>query len=366
MSEKEPDYYELLGVPRDADEKAIKSAYHKLAMKYHPDRNPSPDAQDKFKQIATAYAVLKDPKKRAQYDAQGAEGVAHYTPEDLYGDLDLGDLFGDMGFGFGGGNIFDRLFGGSRRASRSTQGQDLRAQVQVPLDMIYHGGKEEIQITHPVTCHTCHGFGTANGKPPELCSACHGSGRRVASLDKTQSGQQVRFQQVTICPVCQGKGTAITEPCRTCSGYGKVEKQEKLKITIPKGIEDGAVLRVAGHGLPGDDATQPAGDLFVTVFAKPDPRFQRRGSDLWRKQAIEVSDAVLGTQVQVPTMNGKLNVKIPAGTQPGDVLRIRGKGLPHYQQSGFGDIHLRIEIKVPKDLSAEEKQLWEKIKDLRH
>lgn len=361
MNNSEPDYYQILGVARDADEKAIKSAYHKLAMKYHPDRNPSPEAQEKFKQIATAYAILKDPKKRARYDAQGAEGVAHYTPDDLFGNLDLGDLFGDMGFGFGGGSIYDRMFGGGRRAKRATHGQDLRVQIEVPLEVIYSGGKEEIQISHPVSCPKCHGYGTADGKSPDLCSACNGSGRHVETRGENRDGQQFNVQQITICPVCHGKGTTSESPCTICSGYGKIEKQEKLKITIPRGIEDGSVLRIAGHGLPAEEPSLPSGDLYVSVFTKPDARFQRKGSDLWRKQILKAADAVLGAQIQISTLDGKVNVNIPPGTQADDILRVRGKGLPHYQKPGFGDIKLRVEISLPKYVSGKERQLWEEL-----
>ena len=365
MATQDRDYYEVLGVPRDADEKAIKGAYHKLAMKWHPDRNPSPDAAEKFKEIAKAYAILKDPKKRARYDSQGMEGVAHFTPDDLFGGLDLDDLFGDMGFGFGGGSIYDRLFGGRRRASQPAHGQDLRVSVEVSLETINAGGKEEIHVSHPVTCETCHGYGTADGKPPALCAACNGSGRKVHSRDEQRGEQQVRFQQITICPVCHGKGTQISSVCPTCSGYGKVEKQESLKISIPAGIEDGMVLRVPGHGLPAERPETPPGDLHVSVYARRDPRFERRGADLWRSETIEAEDAALGTEIHVPTLEGRLKVKIPAGTQPDEILRLRGKGLPRFRNTGQGDLNLRIMIHIPEELSEEEKRLYEDLRKKR-
>lgn len=365
MAEQERYYYEVLGVPRDADERTIKDAYHKLAMKWHPDRNPSPDAAEKFKEIAKAYAILKDPKKRARYDSQGMEGVAHFTPEDLFGGLDLGDLFGDMGFGFGGGSIFDRLFGGRRRAAQPAHGRDLRVSVQVPLETIYHGGQEEIRVTHPATCQACHGYGTADGKPAPICPVCQGSGRKITSRGDRQGDHQIRFQQVTVCPVCQGKGTQIKRPCLVCSGFGKVEKEETLKVTIPRGIEEGTVLRVAGHGLPADRPGSPPGDLDVSVHAQRDPRFQRRGADLWRSEKIEAADAALGTNIQVPTLDGKVNVKIPPGTQPDEILRLKGKGLPHFRDSGYGDLNLRIVIHVPEGLGQEERGLYERLRALR-
>ncbi|TNF97994.1 MAG: J domain-containing protein [Gammaproteobacteria bacterium] len=365
MSEPDRDYYEVLGVPRDADEHAIKDAYHKLAMKWHPDRNDSPEAEEKFKEIAKAYAILKDPKKRARYDSMGMEGVAHFTPEDLFGGLDMGDLFGDMGFGFGGSSIFDRMFGGRARARQPTQGQDLRISVEVPLEVVYHGGQHEIRVSHPVTCETCHGYGTADGKSPPLCKACNGSGRRVSSRSEQRGKQQFTFQQMTICPQCQGKGTQISSPCLACSGFGKIEKAETLKVTIPAGIEDGMVLRVAGHGLPAEQPGLPPGDLQVTVLSKLDPRFQRRGADLWRSQIIEAADAALGTEIQVPTLDGKLKVKIPAGTQPDEILRLRGKGLPRFRGSGHGDLNLRIVVHIPEDLSKEERQLYQELRKKR-
>ena len=362
MKKKDRDYYEVLGVPRDADEHAIKDAYHKLAMKWHPDRNPSPEAEHKFKEIAKAYAILKDAKKRARYDSQGMEGVAHFTPDDLFGDLDMEDLFGDMGFGFGGGSIFDRMFGGRRRANHPLHGKDLRIGVEVPLETIYHGGKHEIRVSHPVNCDSCHGYGTANGKPAPLCAACNGSGRKVDIRDETREEQKVRFQQITICPECHGKGVHIKKPCRTCSGYGKLEKEETLKITIPEGIEDGVVLRVAGHGMPADTPEIPPGDLQVSIYTRSDSRFQRRGADLWRSETVEAVDATLGTRIQVPTLDGRLKVKIPPGTQPDDILRLRGKGLPRFQSSGYGDLNLRIVVHIPEKLSAAEKKLYRDLK----
>lgn len=365
MTAQDRDYYEVLGLPRDADERAIKDAYHKLAMKWHPDRNKTPEAEAKFKEIAKAYAILKDPKKRARYDSLGMDGVAHFTPEDLFGDLDMGDLFGDMGFGFGGGSIFDRMFGGHRRASQPLHGQDLRISVEVPLEVIYHGGEHDIHVSHPASCESCHGYGTADGKPPPLCSACNGSGRQIKMHDEKRGEQQFRFQQITICPQCQGRGTQIKSPCPSCSGFGKVEKQENLKITIPPGIEDGMVLRVAGHGLPADKPDLPPGDLQVSVFAQRDPRFQRRGADLWRSETIEVVDAMLGTEIQVPTLAGKLKVKIPAGCQPDEILRLKDKGLPYFRKPGHGDLNLRLIVHVPEDLSKDEQKLFEEFRKKR-
>lgn len=362
MNKKTLDYYEILGIPRDADEAAIKKAYHKLAMKWHPDRNQSPESEEKFKQIATAYAVLKDPKKRARYDSLGMEGVAHFTPEDLFGGLDMGDLFGDMGFGFGGSSIFDRMFGGGKRARQPSHGQDLRINIEVPLTLIHTGGQHEISVSHPATCDACHGYGTSDGKAPSLCKVCNGSGRQIVSHDEKRGDQNIRFQQINICPACHGKGTQIETPCRICGGYGKIEKQETLKITIPAGIEEGTVLRVPEHGLPADMPELPAGDLHVFVFSKPDPRFQRRGADLWRSEPVDVLDAILGKELEVLTPDGKVKVKIPAGTQPDEILRLKGKGLKRFNTEGNGDLNLRIVIHIPEHLDSETRKQFEDIR----
>jgi molecular chaperone DnaJ len=368
MNTRDRDYYEVLGVPRDADEKAVKEAYHKLAMHWHPDRNPAPNAEEKFKEIAKAYAILKDPKKRARYDTQGMEGVAHFTAEDLFADLDLGGIFGDFGFGrdtgFGGGDIFDRMFGFGQRARRPTHGQDLRVSIEVPLETIYSGGKQEIRISHPVSCEACHGYGTHDGKAPPPCPNCEGTGRHVEAKEEKRGEQQVRFQQITVCPVCHGKGTRVDEPCKTCGGYGKVEKEELLNLNIPSGIEDATVLRVPGHGLPANEPGLPPGDLHVSVYSRPDVRFQRRGADLWRAETIEVEDAVLGTKIQVPTLGGRLNVKIPAGIQPDEILRLQGKGLPRFRDSGYGDLNLRIVVHVPEELTHAQKTLYKQLKKI--
>lgn len=362
MAAHQRDYYEILGIPRDSDEQTLKKAYHKLAMKWHPDRNKSAEAEERFKEIATAYAILKDPKKRMRYDTHGMEGVAHYTSEDLFGGLDLGDLFGDMGFGFGGGSIFDRMFG--RRSTRSQHGQDLRVQVEIPLETVYDGGIQEVEVSHPVACSTCHGHGTKSGTPPPSCRSCHGTGRIVSTHSDSKGKQQIKVQQIKVCPVCHGKGTEISDPCSTCGGYGQVEKQETIRVTIPPGIEDGVVLRIAGHGLPGEQPDIPPGDLHVVVSTSADGRFQRRGPDLWRTETIEVPDAVFGTTRSVPGLGGNIELKVPPGTQPDEILRLRGKGLPRFRDSGYGDINVRIQVHVPKKLSKKERKLYEQLREV--
>jgi len=361
MVDSSTDYYNILGVPRDADADTIKKAYHKLALKWHPDKNKSPEAEEKFKQIAKAYAILKDPKKRARYDTQGMEGVAHYTPEDLFGDFDLGDLFGRMDFGFGGG-MFDSLFG--HRQTRPTHGQDLRVSIHVPLSLINSGGKQTVRVSHPVTCPRCHGYGTQNGNAPPPCPACNGSGRKINTRSEKRGEQNVQFQQISVCPVCHGRGTSISEPCTHCGGYGQYEKEDKLKVHIPAGIEEGAMLRIAGYGMPGSSAGTPAGDLYVSVYSQPDTRFQRQGADLWQMVELNVTEAVLGTEVKLPTLDKPVKVKIPSGTQPDDVIRLKGKGLPRYQIAGHGDMKLRLLVNIPKRLTEKQKALYEQLHKL--
>ncbi len=362
MSSHVRDYYEVLGVPRDADGQAIKKAYHKLAMQYHPDRNKSPDAGERFKEIATAYAILKDPQKRARYDMEGMAGVAHYSSEDLFGGLDLGDLFGDMGFGFGGGSIFDRMFG--RRTTRPQHGRDLRVQVEIPLEMVNEGGRQDVKVSHPVACTACHGHGTKSGTAPPLCKHCSGTGRIVSTSSESKGEQQIRVQQINVCPHCHGKGTEITDPCSSCGGYGQVEKEETIKVTIPPGIEDGVVLRVAGHGLPADQPDIAPGDLHVVIVMRGDGRFQRRGPDLWRAETVTVPEAVLGTTRMIPGLSGDLEMEIPPGTQPDAILCLKGKGLPLFRGSGRGDVNIRIQLHVPEKLSKKEQKLYEQLREL--
>jgi len=360
----ERDYYEVLGISRDADQKSIKDAYHRLAMKWHPDRNKSPDAEAHFKEIAKSYAILSNPEKRAQYDGHGFEGVAHFTDEDLYRNIDLGSLFGNLGFGFGpgGDSIFDRFFGG--RARRTARGQDLRFNLEVSLKRIAEGGKETIRYNRPITCKVCDGHGTASGKAPQKCKTCNGSGHQIqVQKSEKKKGQTINIQQIISCADCHGHGTIIEATCKKCGGSGKLDKIEKLRLDIPVGIEDGMTLRVPHHGLSGGPGAE-RGDLHVVIFAAPDTRFQRRGADLWRAETLQISDAVLGCTLRVPTLNDHAEVKIPAGTQPNEILRLRGKGLPRFGNSGNGDINLRIQLHIPKHLSVEELKLFTKLREL--
>lgn len=362
----ERDYYEILGVPRDASRKTIKDAYHRLAMKWHPDRNTAPDAEDRFKEIATAYAVLSDPRKRARYDATGTEGVAHFTSEDLFRNVDLGSIFGDLGFGFGPGgeSVFDRFF---RQPGRSSRGDDLTIRLEVPLERIAAGGKERVHFSRLTTCSACKGHGTRSGKPAPKCKKCGGTGHAVLTHERNEKqGRAFRIQQITTCPACDGRGTSVKRACPQCGGSGQMHKEETLEVNIPAGVEDGMMLRVSGHGQPGPTPGQP-GDLLLQIVGAPDPRFRRRGADLWRGITLDVTDAVLGTKVKVPTLpDGEVEVTIPPGTQPDEIFRLRGKGLPRFGEKGTGDLKLRVSIQVPENLSDDERELYERLRNMHH
>ncbi|NIR31125.1 MAG: J domain-containing protein [Gammaproteobacteria bacterium] len=360
------DYYEVLGVPRNADAKAIKDAFRRLALKYHPDRNKAPEAEARFKEIAEAYAVLSDPKKRAEYDTRGFPGVADFTAEDLFGGIDFGDIFGDVGFdldfGFGGGGLFDRLF--RHRRAGPSRGRDLEVKVVIPLETILHGGEETVRYSRPVTCTRCQGSGAEPGTAPRQCVTCGGTGRKVVTRGERRGEGSIRFQSITTCPDCDGVGTIIDKPCRECRGRGQVAREESLKVIIPAGAEEGMALRIPRHGFPSSDSRGLPGDLFVVVSSAADVRFTRSGADLWRTETLSVAEAVLGTELDVPTLDGMAKVTVPPGTQPDEVLRLRGKGLPEYGGLGRGNLNLRIQVRIPDRLTTEERELYQRLRAL--
>ena len=360
MATVQRDYYEVLGVPRDADEKAIKAAFRRLALMYHPDRSKEPGAEERFKEVAEAYAVLSDPKKRAEYDARGFDGIAGFSREDLFGGIDFGDLFRSRGFDFGGAGFFDRFFAPRRGAGRA-QGENIEVQLVVPLERVLTGGEEMVRFTRPETCPICHGSGAAPGTAPRSCETCKGSGQHV--IEGQREGN-VSFRRITTCPACQGRGTMIDKPCPDCRGLGKVEREEALTVKIPIGGEEGMVLRVPGRGHPGREAGGTPGDLYVIVHTAPDPRFERRGADLWRIETIEVVDAVLGVQREIPTLNGPAKVTIPAGTQPGTVLRLRRQGVPEFGSDRRGELYVAVHVHVPERLSRQERELYQQLRSL--
>jgi len=365
MPDSQRDYYEVLGVARDADAKAIKEAFRSLAMKYHPDRNKSPDAEARFKEIAEAYAILSDPRKRADYDARGFAGVAGFSAEDLFAGINLDDIFGETGFGAGfGSSLFGNLFGRHRRHAGPARGRDLEVQLTIPLQKVNSGGEEMVHFNRPVVCSGCRGSGAEKGTEPRRCEACNGSGRHVSTRQESKEQGAIRFQQITTCPVCHGQGVFIDHPCRQCNGTGKELREDKLKVSIPPGVEEGMALRIPGHGLPSEEPGGETGDLYVIVMSAPDSRFVRSGADLWRTETLEIPDAVLGTTLKIATLDGHVDIRVPAGTQPDEILRLRGKGLVKFGGYGRGDIKIRLQVHIPEKPGREEKALYRQLQDM--
>ncbi len=366
MTTEQRDYYEVLGVARDADAKAIKDAFRELALKYHPDRNKSPEAEARFKEIAEAYAVLSDPKKRADYDVRGFASVEGFSAEDLFSGVDFGDIFGDMGFGFnfGGGGLFSDMFRHHRHPRGPVKGNDLEVGLTIPLEKVNTGGDETVHFSRPVICPACHGTRSKPGSEPRKCTACDGSGKQVTTRQEKKEKGTVSFQQITICPVCHGQGSFIEDPCDTCQGRGEVKQEDNLKVTIPEGVDEGTALRVPGHGLPSPAPNGPPGDLYVVVRSRPDPRFERHGADLWRLETIETPDAILGDKIKIPTLDGAVEVTVPAGSQPDEVLCLKGKGLPVFGTHMHGNINIRLQVHLPEKLSAEERTLYEQLRNI--
>jgi molecular chaperone DnaJ len=357
MAEARRDYYEVLGVSHDADAKTIKNAFRRLALQYHPDRSREPGAEERFKEIAEAYAVLSDPKRRADYDAGGFAGVAGFTPEDLFARMDLRDIFGGLGFDSTGEGLFDRRFG--RRRAGPPRGANVEVELVVSLERVLRGGEETVRFPRVETCGTCQGSGAKAGTSPRRCAACGGTGQH--SVSRREAG--VSVHTITTCSACHGRGSTIEQPCTDCRG-GEVEREETLTVKVPVGIEEGMALCVPGRGAPSRERGGTAGDLFVIVRTAPDPRFERRGTDLWRVETIAVADAALGTRLTVPTLEGHATVTIPPGTQPDTVLRLRGKGLPEFGDRRRGDLHVVARVHVPEHVSREERALYERLRTL--
>ncbi len=354
MPEKK-DYYEVLGVAKDASEKDIKSVYRKLAMKYHPDRSDASDAEERFKEISEAYAVLSDPDKRKKYDQFGHAGInSQYSQEDLFRGVNFEDLL--RGFGFGGGDsIFDMFFGGGRGRGPA-RGRDLRYDINLTLEQAASGLETTIDIPRTESCPACTGSGAKRGTSPVNCSNCRGSGQ-VTRTQSTPFGQIVTS---TACSRCGGRGQIITNPCPECSGTGRLRKTRKINIKIPLGVEDGQHLKLRGQGdaaLPGGEA----GDLYVIINVLPHAKFQRVDSDLLLEMPISITQAALGADVEVPTLNGRARIKVPAGTQTGSVFRLRGKGMPRLQGLASGDLHVKVKVRTPSALTERQRQLMEEL-----
>lgn len=356
MADVKRDYYELLGVARSADEKAIKDAFRAAARKWHPDRNKSPEAVERFKEISEAYGVLSDADKRRRYDRGGHAAV---DGGGFSGDVDLGDLFG-----FGGGSIFDTLFGGGgrrrqQRHSGPRPGRNATIEVAVSLERIAEGGEEELRLSRRVECMACGGDGATPGTERRRCSGCRGTGQRVV---ERREGPML-FRQVVGCPTCQGAGTIVESPCERCDGAGRVAEEEVLRLKIPAGIPDGMALRVPGRGEESEDPGGIPGDLHVVVHGR-DPRFERRGAHLVTTEAVSIVDLALGVSLNVATPTGSVRVHVPAGTQHGATLKVRGAGLPEFREAGRGDLYVGVEARVPVDVSPAERELYERLREL--
>lgn len=349
------DYYELLGVKRDASADAIKKAYRKLAMKYHPDKNPGDSAAEaKFKEVSEAYEVLSDTDKRAKYDQfghDGLKGVWGGGGFDINRDFThFGDLQDILGTIFGGGGLGDIFGGGGRRRARSAPrgGADLRFDLQIDLEEAAFGSKREITIPVAEQCDTCNGTGMKPGTARETCRHCNGQGM-------VTSGSGF-FQMSQTCPVCGGSGTVMQYPCRACNGTARKKVKRKLTLTIPKGVDTGSRLRLAGKG-EGGLRGAPDGDLYVILHVSAHDVFERRGDDLFCEVPVPFETAVLGGEVQVPTIDGYAKIKLAAGTESGKVFRLKGKGMPSIEGYGRGDLHVYILIAVPSRLDGRQKKL---------
>lgn len=338
------DYYEVLGVSKDASKEEIKKAYRKLSKQFHPDINKEADASEKFQEVKEAYEVLSDEQKRAQYDQYG-----HQDPNQGFGG------FGGGAEGFGFDDIFSTFFGGgSRRRDPNAprKGDDLQYSMTIDFMDAVFGKEEEIELPKDETCSTCHGSGAKPGTKPKTCPYCEGSGQVNVTQD-TPFGRMVNRRA---CQHCQGTGQIIPEKCTTCHGEGKVRKVKKIKVTIPAGVDDGQQLRVTGQGGPGVNGG-PTGDLYVVFRVRPHKTFERDGDDIYMDLSISIAQAALGDEIEVPTVSGKVKLKIPAGTQSGARFRLKGKGVKNVHGYGTGDQHIIIQVKTPTKLNEKQKQL---------
>ncbi|WJI24497.1 molecular chaperone DnaJ [Thermosynechococcus sp. QKsg1] len=355
------DFYDILGVSRSADAEELKRAYRRLARKYHPDVNKEPGAEEKFKEINRAYEVLSDPQARANYDRFGEAGVSGVGAA---GFSDFG--IGDMG---GFADIFETFFGGGfggftssgRRSQGPTRGEDLRYDLKLEFREAVFGGEKEIRINHLETCKTCQGTGAKPGTRPVTCSTCGGIGQ-VRRSARTPFGS---FTQLTTCPTCGGSGEVIESRCESCGGQGHIQVSKKLKITIPAGVDNGTRLRVSGEGDAGLRGGPP-GDLYVYLFVEPDPEFQREGNNILSRIKISYLQAILGCRIPVSTVDGEAELKIPAGTQPGTVFILEGRGVPRVGNPvARGDHLITVDVEIPTHITHEERELLEKLAKIR-
>lgn len=344
------DYYEVLGLNREASKDDIKSAYRRLAKQYHPDVNKEDGAEEKFKELSEAYSVLSDDEKRATYNRYGHAAFQGGAGMSDFGGFTVDDIFEQFFGSFGG----SARGGSARRGPR--RGADLRHELNLTFDEAMHGTQKEIEITRAEICPTCSGKGAEPGTEPQRCGTCKGTGE-IRQVRQTFLGSMVN---VSTCPTCNGTGETIATPCHTCKGRTRVRNTKKLTVTVPPGVDTGTQIRLSGEGEPGSGGG-PAGNLYVVLGVQPHPYFRRRGDDIWMEFNLNIAQAALGADVTVPTVDGEEKIKVPAGTQPGTVFPLRHKGVPRLQRSGRGDQFVVINVAIPTALNAEQKRL---LKDL--
>jgi molecular chaperone DnaJ len=355
------DYYETLGVSRSATIDEIKRAYRKLALKYHPDRNKAPDAAEKFREISEAYAVLSDKEKRSMYDRFGHAGVhGRWSSEDIFGGINFEDLLRSLGLGggFGGfGSIFDLLMGGPsfRQTTQRTVGIDLRFDMEITLKEAAKGLEQEITIPRDEICTHCKGTGAEPGSKITSCSRCQGTGE-LRQMQRSAFGQVIR---ISTCPTCNGRGQTPEKLCKECRGRRVVRRERQLLVKIPPGVDTGTMLRLSGQGA--SDGGGKPGDLYVVIHVRPDPTFKRMGDDILVEVPISITQAALGAEIEVPTLTKRAKLKIPAGTQPDTILRLKGEGMPRPQGHGRGNQLVRIKVVIPTKLSKQQEELLKKL-----
>ena len=360
------DYYEVLGVSRNADAAAIKKAYRKLAKKYHPDMNPGDkEAEQKFKEASEAYAVLSDPDKRRQYDQfghaafeNGGGGAGGGFGGFDFNGADMGDIFGDI-FGGGFGDIFGGGFGGGQtQRSGPRRGENLRVRLNITFEEAAFGCEKDVSVERSEQCATCKGSGCQPGTTPEICPDCHGSGM-VQVQQRTPMGV---FASTRPCQKCRGTGRIIHQPCTDCGGTGAVRKRKTIKINIPAGIDHGQTISLRGQGNAGKNGGS-AGDLLITVMVQPDEVFRREGVDVFCEAPITFAQAALGATLEIPTIDGKVKYDLPEGTQTGSVFRLRGKGIPVLNGRGRGDQYVTVTVETPRNLTKEQKEALRRFSD---
>jgi molecular chaperone DnaJ len=360
------DYYEILGVSPNATQEEIKKAYRRLALKYHPDRNPSKEAEEKFKEISEAYAVLSDPEKRRQYDLFGHAGIeGNYSYEDLFRNVDFSEVFKDLGFDFGFGfdDLFGSLFGfGRRRTERKTpqKGRDLYSRLVIELKDAYYGSTKKLKVGRQVICSVCQGRGTKEPDGIETCKNCGGTGQ----VQHVSGNAFTRFVRITTCPACGGAGSKIVKPCPSCKGEGRIYEQKEIAVHIPAGIEDGSVLRIEGEGEAGFNGG-PSGDLYVEVKIKPEKGIERRGADIYISKWISYPKAVLGGKEKIKLFDEEIEFEVPELAPSDSTIRIDGKGFP-IETGGKrrGDLYIILKIDTPQKLTSEIREAVKRLAEL--